>query len=134
MNLTSNEITAIAKFIDPIFTQYASTYSFEKYPPEDYERYKSVFSRKTHPVIHKLPRQFEFTGVAHALNKGGDVPHTQPECFGPWFPIALSAQKAPQFGNQSDDGVGRGNRPGWWVLVQDEGRPPLIGLKQQVRR
>jgi hypothetical protein len=47
MNLTSNEITAIAKFIDPIFTQYASTYSFEKYPPEDYERYKSVFSRKT---------------------------------------------------------------------------------------
>ena len=48
-----------------------------------------------HPVIHKSPRQFEFTGIACSLDKDGDVPHTQPECFGPRFPIALSAQKAP---------------------------------------
>ena len=35
-------------------------------------------------------------GVAHALNKDGKIAHTQPECFGPWFPVALSARKVLQ--------------------------------------
>lgn len=47
MNLTSNEVIAIADTIGAIFDSHLSSYSFKKYPAEDYARYKSVFSQKT---------------------------------------------------------------------------------------
>ncbi|HJV76098.1 MAG TPA: hypothetical protein VJ654_17890 [Noviherbaspirillum sp.] len=46
MNLTSNEVIAVANIIGPIFDSHLSSYSFKKYPAEDYARYKSVFSQK----------------------------------------------------------------------------------------
>jgi hypothetical protein len=45
MKLTSVEADAIAKIIDPIFFRHESSYSFKKYPAEDYARYKSVYSK-----------------------------------------------------------------------------------------
>ena len=87
--------------------------------------FRHGLARFGHPVIHKSPRQFEFTGVACSLDKDGDFPHPQPECFGPRLPIALSAQKAPQFGNQSDDGVG--------VAVENGIQNPLSFLRQFLR-
>ena len=89
-------------------------------------------ARPTHLVIHKSPRLPEFAGVAQALHKDGDVPHAQPKRLGPRLLIALPAQKPPKLSNQADDGVGCRHRVGHLLLVQDEGRSPLIGLKQQV--
>lgn len=44
MKLTPHETATIATFIEPIFSQYVSRYSFAKYPAAEYARYKSSYS------------------------------------------------------------------------------------------